>query len=308
MKITLRQIEGFLAAAELLSFSRAADRIGMTQPAFSQMIGELEKGLELKLFDRSTRHVRMTLMAGQLRERLGRGMEEIQEACRDAHAIARLEQGQLSLAVLPSLAFGLVMKALKDFRAQYPNVIVRLHEHHNAQVIDEVRNYMAEFGICARAAVTDKLTFEQLFVDELVCVMPLGHRLEGEGDLHWAQLQGEAIILVSTPSMANALVRQALQEHAQIVTPENEVVNMVTALGMVRAGFGLTFLPLVALPELNTMDLTYRSLASPRPLRTIGFYRRTDHALSPAAERFRDVLFKHIAAVEWEQGALKAPN
>lgn len=109
MRIKLRQVEGFLAAADLLSFSRAADKIGMTQPAFSQLIRDLENALDVKLFDRSTRRVRITevgLMSDQDLEEKFRGLVQpilpddqasaLIQACwdlpqlGDAGAIARL--------------------------------------------------------------------------------------------------------------------------------------------------------------------------------------------------------------------------
>jgi hypothetical protein len=120
MRIKLRQVEGFLAAADLLSFSRAADKIGMTQPAFSQLIRDLENALDVKLFDRSTRRVRITEVGLLLRDQMRRGLLEIDNACNNARAITRLERGQLTLAVLPSLALGFVTEALTGFHKTHP--------------------------------------------------------------------------------------------------------------------------------------------------------------------------------------------
>ena len=301
MRVRLRQIEGFLAVAETLSFSRAAERIGMSQPAFSQMIRELEEALELKLFDRTTRHVSLTPPAGQLLQQMRRGVSEIEGACRNALAIARLEQGRLSLAVLPSLAFGFAMRALSDFRAAYPGIGIHLHEDHNASLLDKVERHAVEFAICGYEPAADKLLFEELFVDELVCVLPRGHALAGAARVAWTQLVDEPVILVSASSTTNALLRDALQRHACGKVAEYEVLNMVTALSMVREGFGATFIPLVALGELNMKGLVHRSLGEPVPLRSLGLYRRADHTLSPAAARFREIL---LAQIRREQAAL----
>jgi LysR family transcriptional regulator, carnitine catabolism transcriptional activator len=94
MRIKLRQVEAFLAAAETGSFSRAAERIGITQPAFSQLIREMENALDVRLFDRTTRRVYISEAGRMLREHMGRGLQEIEEACSDARAMIQ-HSGQL---------------------------------------------------------------------------------------------------------------------------------------------------------------------------------------------------------------------
>ncbi|GAA5233077.1 LysR family transcriptional regulator [Verticiella sediminum] len=278
--------------AETLSFSRAAAKIGMTQPAFSQMIRELESLLELRLFDRTTRHVALTPAGRQLLSQMQRGVGEIESACRNALSLARLERGRLALAVLPSLAFGFVMPALAEFRAAYPGIGIHLHEDHNAMLLEKVRQHEVEFALCGYADTDAGLHFEQLFVDELVCVMPAGHRHTSLAVLPWQDLRDESMIVVSASSTTNARVRDAMLRHAGGKVAEYEVLNMVTALSMVRTGFGVTIIPRVALAELNMRGLVFRSLGEPRPLRRVGLYRRSDHMLSPAAEQFRRLLIE----------------
>src|SRR3546814_12247054 len=100
----------------------------MTQPAFSQLIRDLESALDVKLFDRSTRKVRITEIGLLLRDQMRRGLLEIDNACSNARAITRLERGQLSLAVLPSLALSFVTDALASFHQTSPGGPIRLEE------------------------------------------------------------------------------------------------------------------------------------------------------------------------------------
>ncbi|MFC4277870.1 LysR family transcriptional regulator [Achromobacter aloeverae] len=287
MRVKLRQIEGFLAAADSLSFSRAAEKIGMTQPAFSQLIRDLEGALDVKLFDRSTRRVRITDIGAQLRDQMRRGLLEIDTACNNARAITQLKQGRLSLAVLPSLALGLVNDALADFHDAYPDVRVRLHEARSPHIADLVLNYEVDFAICSRFESPHPLVFERLFDDELVAVLPRGHALARRRTLNWRMLEAQTLIWLQAQS---DLIRQAFADNGIAKQADHEVLNTVTALSMVRAGFGITIVPLIALPELNLRGVTCRPLRAPQPLREICLCRHADHALSPAAARLCQML------------------
>lgn len=287
MRIKLRQVEGFLAAADSLSFSRAAERIGMTQPAFSQLIRDLEAALDVKLFDRSTRRVRITDVGTQLREQMRRGLLEIDNACNNARAINRLKQGQLSLAVLPSLALGLVNDTLANFHDSYPEVRLRLREARTPHIAALLLDHEVDLAICSRLDAHDSLVLERLFDDELVAVLPRGHALARRRALQWRQIADEPLIGLQAQA---ALIRDGFAQNGIEKTAEHEVLNTVTALSMARAGFGVTIVPVIALPELNLRGLVHRPLRGPRPTREICLCRHVDHALSPAAERFRLML------------------
>lgn len=290
MKIRLRQVEGFLALAEDLSFSRAAKRLGMTQPAFSQMIRELESALELNLFERTTRRVALLPAGAQLRDQMQRGMTHLEAACRNAQALARLEQGQLAVATLPSLACGLVLPVISRFREQYPGISLRLYEDHNRQILDKLTAGDVELAVGSAMPGHDHLQFTPLLEDELVCVLPVAHRLSRQSRVAWRDLTRETLILVAATSQTYRTVRANLAQWAGDKQPECETLNSVTAVSMVRAGLGLTLIPEIALGELNMTGLTYRRLGAPRPSRQVGLFRQAAASLSPGAQAFQRLL------------------
>src|SRR3546814_3172770 len=122
----------------------------MTQPAFSQLIRDLESALDVKLFDRSTRKVRITEIGLLLRDQMRRGLLEIDNACSNARAITRLERGQLSLAVLPSLSLSFVTDTLASFHQAYPGVHIRLQETRSPHIADLLTRHEADFAVCSR--------------------------------------------------------------------------------------------------------------------------------------------------------------
>jgi LysR family carnitine catabolism transcriptional activator len=295
MKITLRQIEGVAAAAETLSFSRAAQRMHITQSALSQMIREVEQALGLRLFDRTTRRVSLTESGAALMQKMRAGLAVIEEACEDAQAIARLERGHLSVATLPSLAIGCVTQALGDLRRRHPGVKVSLLEAQNPDLFDMVARSEVEFAVCARVQVPGGLTFENLFAEELVAVLPADHALAARSSLGWRTLGGQPLILMMRHSSTRGQIADALRASGVDKEPEYEVASLFTAIGMVRAGLGVTVMPLTALLEVNVSGLVTRRLLRPTVVRQIGICRRSDRQPSHAAVAFAQLVGARVA-------------
>ena len=287
--VKLRQIEGFLLAAELLSFSRAAEAMHITQSAFSQLVRELESALGVRLFDRTTRRITLTDTGVVLFAKMKRGMVEIDDACEDARAIARVEHGHISVGTLASLAIGIVTRALGELRQSYPGVKVSMREDYNGPLLERVAQGEVDFAVCAQSEAASGLHFGHLFDDELVAVM---RRADAGGDplLSWSALQETPLVMLVRDSATHEQVAAALAANRVNREPDYEVANMFTALSMVRAGFGVTFIPSMVLREVNLTGLAWKRLKRPVPLRQIGICRRSDRSASPAAAKFEQLL------------------
>ena len=290
MNFKLRQLQGLLALARTGSFSRAAVATSMTQPAFSQMIRELEAALDVRLVDRTTRRVELTEAGRALTGMVGRPLEELSDAWVSLREFAAGARGSIALALLPSAAFGFVIRALAVFRQRNPRVQVTLSEEQNDVLLQKVRDREVDFGIGILPGEDTRLEAADLFTDELVAVLPAGHRLAAKPTLPWPLLAGEPLILLPRPSSVRQMVDGALASHGVVCKPAFEVANMVTAAGMARHGLGVTVLPWLALAEMRQQGLRVRRLGSPRPLRRVGVVRRRDRALSPAATDFLAIL------------------
>lgn len=296
MNFKLRQLEGFIAAAELGAFSKAAERLCMTQPAFSQLIRELETAVGVKLFDRTTRRVDLTDAGRLLLAQARRPLDDLQHAYASLLELAGGERGSVTYAVLPSTAFGIGTRAIAQLRARYPAVQVRQIEDQNSLLIDKVLQREVEFGIGMQSGPDPLLQFDFMFVDELVAVMPADHPLAARPVLPWSDLAGHPLILLPLFSSSRRMVDANLSLLGCHSEPAFEVVNMATALSMAREGLGLTVQPWVALESLNMSGLVHRSLGEPRPLRRMGILRRRDRPLSAAAEVLVELLFEQARA------------
>src|SRR4249919_1998550 len=203
-----RQLAAFCAVVERKSFSQAAERLGVTQPALSLQVRSLEKRLGRKLLDRSGRSVepteaglalyrgaqRMLALEGQLLEELQTG-----------------EEGELggTLEVGASTGPGstVVPVLLCEFQRQNPGVAVSLSISDTQSVVDRVAERELELGVVGAARRHRGVVFEPFFRDEVILACPAGHRFAGR-TVSLGELREEPLILMQE----GAGVRQVLDD------------------------------------------------------------------------------------------------
>lgn len=293
MSFKLRQLQGFVAAARHGSFSQAARELAMTQPAFSQMVRELETALDLKLFERTTRRIELTEAGHRLRSMVERPLDDLDAAYHYARDMAQGRRGRIVFASLPSVAFEFAALALARYKAEHPDITVRLIEDQNANIIQRVLDREVDFGIATLEPAHPELAFRELLRDELLAVVPARHALARRQRITWRELATEPVALLPRQSSVRELADAGFAANGIAREPAYEVANMVTALGLVRAGLGFTILPRLALAELNMRGLQGCRIDDPRPERRVGIVTRNDRALSPPAAAYVELLFSH---------------
>ncbi|MGI8632288.1 MAG: LysR family transcriptional regulator, partial [Solirubrobacterales bacterium] len=128
MSVELRHLRYFLAVADELHFGRAAERVGVAQPAISQQIQRLEAEVGAELFRRSRREVRLTPAGEVLRGYARRGLEEIEDGAERARRAAAGEIGHLRIGFIETAATAVVPLAVRRLRAERPEVQLTLRE------------------------------------------------------------------------------------------------------------------------------------------------------------------------------------
>jgi len=280
----LRQLQGFVAAAELGSFALAASRMAVTPPAFSQLIRELESSLGVSLFDRTTRRLDLTAAGEQLLLSVRRPLQDLDHASADMRALVEGKRGRVAFSILHSLAFGIGTRALAALHAQHSSIAVQMIEDQNDVLIDRVLNREVDFGLGMFTQVIDELSFEPLFYDELVAVFRSDHAF-GQGEsVDWEQLARQPLILLQPKSSVRRLVEASILMTGVPRAPGHEVVSMITAINMAAAGLGVTVLPGLSLSSLKTTGMAHRPIRNPTPYRQIGIIRRADRPI-PEVEK-----------------------
>lgn len=288
-RVSLRQVEGFLLAGNLLSFSRAADQLHITQSAFSQLVRELESSLGVQLFDRTTRKVQLTAAGQAMLAKVKRGLDSIDEACEDALAVARVDRGHIRVGSLSSLSVGIVTRTLARLRKPFPGITVSMLEDFNDVLVDRLASGETDLAVCSQVADRPGLSFEPMFDDELVLVSKQGTALARRKVVDWEDLVDQPLVLTARRTATREHVDAALAARGIAKPVDYEVASTPTSLAMVRAGFGSAFVSRVALQELDMAGLKSARLRQP-PVRRMGIYRRTDRAPAPAELTFVEFL------------------
>jgi LysR family transcriptional regulator, carnitine catabolism transcriptional activator len=288
MKNSIQHIRAFLAVAHSGSFAKAAVELNLSPSALTVQIQQLEDWLGVALLERSPRHVALTAAGQNARgpmEKLLLDLDNIVSGSRD---LAALRRGVVTIAALPSLCSGALPPILKHFRQQFPGVEVRLRDVVAQRIDALVREGEVDFGLGVRARLSHGLEFEVVMMDRLSLFVPLDHPLAARQSIALTELAGQPIILTGRDSSVRERVERLFAEEGLALTPGLEANYMSTVMALVRQGLGMTLLPESA--DEGRGDLAQVRIEHAGVNREIGLITRTGYGLSPAAQRFVEVM------------------
>jgi DNA-binding transcriptional LysR family regulator len=284
MNVTLRQLRVFQSLAQTRNFSRTGEAIGLTQPAVSRAIAELERELGLRLLDRTTREVELTEAGRSLTARLERALDELDATLADVAGLADADGGKVRVASSPTLSAYLMPGCIAACAREAPRVRFVLLDRIQQDVLESVRGGEVDFGVVVEPSAVDDLHGEAILHDPFVLVMPARHRFARAASVRWKALDGTALVLLDAASGSRRYIDDALARHGAACKVEQELAHPTTVFQMVEAGIGLTVMPRLAVPPGGLHGLAMRPLL-PRLERTVMLVRRRERALSPVAER-----------------------
>jgi LysR family hydrogen peroxide-inducible transcriptional activator len=266
----LHQLRYFVAVAETGSFTRAAEREGVTQPTLSEQVMRLESkqhGVGRRLFDRLGRKVVLT-EAGQ--ELVGRAQSILAAVAEAERAVKdSTEGGQLRVGTIPTIAPFLLPDVVSRFRKRYPAAQLLLKEDRTERLLADLLSGELDVGIMALPIRDDRLHVEKLFSEPLVMALPVCHRLATKPEVKLGDVMEEPFILLDDVhcfgDQVLSFCRRGGVEPKVVCRGE----QIVTLLAMVAAGQGVSVVPEMAAVDDPNPDRVYRPLGKPTPTRTL---------------------------------------
>ncbi|MBA5801043.1 LysR family transcriptional regulator [Rhizobium changzhiense] len=283
-------LRAFLGVVELESFNRAADALHMSQPALSRRIQKLEQVIGAPLLERTTRHVSATALGTELVPLVRRMLEEFDGSLFAVRDVGPNRGGLVTIACLPTAAFYFLPTVIRQFNEDYPNIRFRILDLPATDGLRAVASGEVEFGINIMGTSDPDLTFERLAEDPFVLAARKDHPLATKQWVEWVELEPYHLITVHRSSGNRTLLDAALAKSNIKLRWFYEVTHLSTSLGLVEAGLGISVLPRMATPREDHPFLITRPIRNPEISRTIGVVRRRGGTLSPAAERFLEML------------------
>ncbi|WP_064684684.1 LysR family transcriptional regulator [Rhizobium bangladeshense] len=283
-------LRAFMSVVELESFHRAADALHLSQPALSRRIQKLEQVIGAPLLERTTRHVSATALGTELVPLVRRMLEEFDGSLFAVRDVGANRGGLVTIACLPTAAFYFLPTVIRQFNEEYPNIRFRILDLPATDGLRSVASGEVEFGINIMGTSDPDLTFERLAEDPFVLAARKDHPLAAKQWVEWAELEPYHLITVHRSSGNRTLLDAALAKSNIKLRWFYEVTHLSTSLGLVEAGLGISVLPRMATPRDDHPFLITRPIRNPDISRTIGVVRRRGGTLSPAAERFLEML------------------
>ena len=290
MKASLSEMRVFVALAESGHFTRAAERLGMSQSTLSASLVKLEKQLGTRLFDRHTRACRVTESGAALLPAARRLVADWDHLFADARDFAKFSRGRVTIAAPNAQCALLLPPVIRAFRETHPGVRVVVHDVPEHDVLAEVRSGAADLGIATQTDARTDLLSTAMSSDEFVAVLPPDHALARRRSVEWAQVAKEPIIGYLPGNPVRRLLEDKLAERGITLDYAFEIALPWTMMGLAREGLGVAIVTMALRPLAQWHGLEVRSLSRPQIARTMTLLRAPGNSLTPAAADFRDLL------------------
>jgi DNA-binding transcriptional LysR family regulator len=284
--MNFRQLECFVAIVDEGSFTRAARRVGITQPSLSQHIKALERELDGAVLDRLPRGVSLTPAGRSLLPEARTAVRALERGRQGARSALALELGELEIATVLSMAVGVLPRHIGIWHERHPNVSIRLHEFRHRNLLeDAVEQGVADFAIGPRPVRRWDGPLETVAWEEFVVVVAPTDPLAERGSVRLEELKEREWVLYHPDHGLAGIVeeicrRAGFRPRGTVRTSQAE-----GAVRLAAAGLGLALVPdNIILPALDAAVLRL----APRLIRDIAVYARTEW--SPTAAAFVDVL------------------
>lgn len=275
---------------ELGSFTKAADVLGYTQPAISQIISSLERELSIKLLYRSRYGIHLTLEGERLFPSIKKTVAGYQAMLEISKEIKGLNSGTIRIGTISSISCHWLPGLIKQFQEVYPNVQFVLHQGDYTSIPEWVRTGEADFGFVNPDAIPGVKT-RFIKTGELRAVLPVNHPLAETKYITLDKLAKEPFLLLEEGALSEPLeaFKQAgLEPNVRLCVHDDYSI-----LSMIESGLGVSILPELVLRKTNYLVAILP--IKPVLTRKIGLIMKDKNSMPIASKYFIDFLFEHIA-------------
>ncbi|WP_175411442.1 LysR family transcriptional regulator [Streptomyces sp. TRM64462] len=288
-----QQLVYFVAVADTRHFTRAAERVHVSQPSLSQQIRALEKELGAELFSRARGNIALTDAGEALLPLARRILADADTARQEVQELAQLRRGRVRLGATPSLCTGLLPDVLRTFHGLYPGIRLLIEEGGSHDLVRELARGALDLALVVLPLPTPSpaLTTVELLQEDLVVVSSAADPAVPRRPVRIADLAGRPMVMFRHGYDLRELTVAACRAEGFEPSFTVEGGEMDAVLGFVRAGLGLAVVPSMVAARAGR-DLRVTALAPPGLRRTIALAHRSDVAPPRAARELQRVLVR----------------
>ncbi|MBC8099933.1 MAG: LysR family transcriptional regulator [Armatimonadetes bacterium] len=304
----LRQLRSLIALADEGNFTRAAEKVFITQSALSQQIQALEQEIGTPLVDRSKRGVQLTA-AGEILCRHGRrSLHEMAQARIAIGELSDLKRGTLLVGAVQTVNHYLMPSIIAAFATQYPDIVLRVEELAADAIEQQLEEGDLQVGVSFTPPSDAMLAAETLFEEQLMLVVRADHPLARQASVNVSALHAMPMVMLTH----TFCTRRLWEASARLASAQPKVVlelNTVSGILAAVAKTGLpTVLPALTLQAADNNQLVGVALCHPTPARQVGLLWRRDGYVCAASRAFMALAHTTVqASLEtgvWQRAAL----
>jgi len=282
----LRQLRSLLVLAEELHFGRAADRLGIAQPALSRQIQQLETELQSPLFIRSPRAVKLTEMGREFVANVGPAMQQLESAVADSVGFARGTRGRLRLGACSNLSYRFTPELLERLHRTAPDVRIDVRELSTAEQVRTLHSLEIDIGLAILPITDPSLIVRRIYREPLMAMVNSRSTLSQRPFIRLHDLAKEDFIVCPRyrQSGFHEVVIDLTAKVGFRPRISNETDAQGTAIALVASGLGVSLVPQSASAAGN-QGVIFLPLRDPEILLDIGFIWRREN-MSPLMRQF----------------------
>lgn len=265
--ITLRQLEYFLAAADTLHFTKAAERLSVTQPTLSHQIGQLEAQLGGPLFDRIGKKVRLTESGQLLKGFADRAIRELEAGRVALSELEGMVRGDLRIGVIQSFSRILLPSILGNFITRYPGIRLSIREMTGVEIEQGLANGALDLGIAFAPTVLGSAEVEPVLKEELLLVVGPDSEFAARKWVRFAELDKKPFVLLGGEFTTRRLIDRYFAGGGATPNVVCETNSMEVMLGAVTESGVCALMPEYSVRNIDPRFRTVR-LRHPTPART----------------------------------------
>ena len=295
----MQQVRYFVALADTLNFTRAAERCNVTQPALTRAIQSLEDELGGPLFNRERANTHLTELGRMMLPYFTQILGGISEAKAKAQSYGRVENVSLAIGAMCTIAPAVLCDFVRSFRTHHPSIDLEVHDLASDGLCEELARGDIEIAIYGYPNATDeRFHYLPLYQERFVIVVSPDHRFAQKNVILGSDLNGEAYVNRARCEIYDYATK-ALAEHGIETRLVFKSERDDWVLGMVRAGMGFGFFPEYSVSHAG---LVVRPLIDPEFTRTVYLLTMRGRPHSPAVGAF----VRQAKAYRWpDQAALQ---
>src|SRR5213596_3420856 len=284
--LDIRHLRYFLAVAEARSFSRAADRLGISQPSVSQQMRDLETGLRVPLFQRRGKRILLTPRGLIFQEHARSVLRQLENFMQELNSEPGQLRGALHLGVVPVLNVPLVPNLLGLFTADHPAISVIVEEISSTEIETALEEGRMDVGLGFLTRHSPNLRYERLCTDEFALIVSESHPWSKRRMIPLTELHQQRLLQLPDTFVMRRMSDEICRKHQvrpHVIAEINAIETLLRSLGPLKAA---ALMPKIALRGRENLELRAVRLNGKNLGVNIGLLRLSDSAANTAVAAF----------------------